>query len=96
MDEVPKLAQYANIRTLGYVATNYTDKPLDTTIAEIHRWAAWPELLNNKAMKVDGIFFDETPGLYHWQKHDYLKLAADEIRKKDSKLGQKIVGTFWT
>ncbi|CAI6341857.1 unnamed protein product [Periconia digitata] len=90
IDEIPKLALYPNIRTLGYVATNYTDKPLVNTTAEIHRWGDWPNLMNSSKFAVDGIFFDETPGLYHWQKHDYLKAAADEV-KKDRNLGQKIV-----
>lgn len=92
--EIPNLKRYPNVKTLGYVATNYTDKSLDSVIAEIHQYALWPTLMNESRMAVDGIFFDETPGLYHWQKHDYLKAAADEVRKSEG-LGQKLVGMLF-
>ncbi|KAF1953874.1 hypothetical protein CC80DRAFT_494129 [Byssothecium circinans] len=91
IDEIPKLSQYTNIRKLGYVATNYTDKPIADTLAEVRQWGKWPALMTDSRMAVDGIFFDETPGLYHWQKHDYLTVAANEVRLNDSGLGQKLV-----
>ncbi|KAF2645453.1 hypothetical protein P280DRAFT_388554 [Massarina eburnea CBS 473.64] len=89
--EIPKLSQYANIHKLGYVATNYTDKPIDDTLAEIRQWGKWPVLMNDSSMAVDGIFFDETPGLYQWQKHDYLTVAATEVRREDGGLGDGVV-----
>ena len=92
IDEVPKIAQYANIRKLGYVATNYTNKPIADLLAEIRQWGKWPALMNDNRLAVDGIFFDETPGSYDWQKHDYLKVAAEEVRLEGSGLGEKVVG----
>ncbi|KAF1975369.1 hypothetical protein BU23DRAFT_579347 [Bimuria novae-zelandiae CBS 107.79] len=59
LDAIPQLRQY-NIRTLGYVATNYTTKPLDDVLKEIDTYAAWPKVSNNTKLRVDGIFFDET------------------------------------
>lgn len=38
--------------------------------------------------------FDEIPGLYHWQKHDYLKSAADAVQKNKN-LGNKIIGKWF-
>jgi hypothetical protein len=89
---MPKLKDWPNIRTLGYVATNYTNKPLDTVLAEIQTYANWTSILNNTKMAVDGIFFDETPGAYDWKAHDFLKAAADEVRRQP-RLGQQVVGT---
>jgi hypothetical protein len=88
--EVPKLDQYANIKTLGYVATNYTNKPLDNLIQEIHTYANWTQMMGEK-VALDGIFFDETPGTYDWRWYDYLKLAGEEV-KKQKNLGERIVG----
>lgn len=34
ISEIPKLKNYPNIRTLGYVATNYTEKALDSGKSE--------------------------------------------------------------
>jgi hypothetical protein len=65
---------------------------MEKTVGEIRQWGKWPELYNDSRMAVDGIFFDETPGLYDWKKHDYLKAVADEVRKADSGLGKKVVG----
>jgi len=93
IDEIPKLRDYPNIKTLGYVATNYTDKQIDSVLAEIHQYSLWPSLMNNTRISVDGIFFDEVPGLYHWQKHDYLKSAADAVRTNEN-LGEKLVGAL--
>jgi len=78
---------------LGYVATNYTNKPIETLIAEIHTYNIWPQLLNDTRVAVDGIFFDETPGPYDWRAHDYLALATKEV-KGSAGLGQRVVGKF--
>lgn len=87
---MPKLKNYPNIRTLGYVATNYTDKSIDRIIEEIHTYANWTTIMNDTRMAVDGIFFDEIPGPYHWQKFDYLKKVQDEV-KGSAGLGQKLI-----
>jgi hypothetical protein len=91
IEEIPKLKDYPNIRTLGYVATNYADKALDSVLAEIRQWESWPILMNDTRMAVDGIFFDEIPGLYQWQKHDYLKTATDTVQQSEL-LGDKLIG----
>src|SRR5438132_2763856 len=45
------LMQLYGITVLGYVATNYGNRAMDSIIAECARYAAW--------YHVDGIFFDE-------------------------------------
>jgi hypothetical protein len=59
IDEIPKLSAYPNIRKLGYVSTNYTERLIETVLAEIHQYSLWPSLMNDTRMNVDGIFFDE-------------------------------------
>ncbi|KAF2474811.1 uncharacterized protein BDR25DRAFT_384201 [Lindgomyces ingoldianus] len=88
--EIPKLKQYPNIRTLGYVATNYTNKPIDAVVQEIYTYANWTKTMNNPSLAMDGIFFDEVPGTYDWHYRDYLNLAKDAV-KASSGLGQKFI-----
>jgi len=92
LNEIPKLKTFDNIRTLGYVATNYVGKELTTVLAEINAYANWPKLTNNTKLKVDGIFFDETPSVYEQQKYDYLKTASQAVRN-GSRFKDKFVGT---
>jgi hypothetical protein len=88
---MPKLKNYPNIRSLGYVATNYTNKPINAVLQEIDTYANWTSILGSPNFAVDGIFFDETPGVYDWQWYDYLKRAGDEVKNKTG-LGERVVG----
>jgi hypothetical protein len=80
LDEVPKLRAYSNIRTLGYVATHYADKDIDSVLAEIDIYARWPKVTNITKMRVDGIFLDETPSTYDADDYEYLKRAGQAVR----------------
>ena len=71
---------YENIRTLGYVATNYTTKPLNDVLKEIDTYAAWPRVSNDTKLRVDGIFFDETPSTYDPFKYNYLSHASQAVK----------------
>jgi hypothetical protein len=93
LDEIPKLRAYPNIRTLGYVATNYAEKPIDDVLGEIGMYAKWPKLSNDTKMRVDGIFLDETPSTYDVEEYEYLKIATQAVRNgttfKDRFVGKK-------
>ncbi|KAI8940512.1 hypothetical protein NX059_004189 [Plenodomus lindquistii] len=84
IDELPKLQSYPNIRTLGYVATNYADKDIETVLAEIDTYTRWPQVTNIPNMRVDGIFLDETPSTFDQDGYEYLKRAEQAIRKSTS------------
>jgi hypothetical protein len=98
LDEMPKLRAYPNIRTLGYVATNYADKPIDDVLAEIGMYAKWPKLSNDTKMRVDGIFLDETPSTYDAEEYEYLKIASQAVRNgttfKDRFVGKYSTGSI--
>ncbi|OAL44063.1 hypothetical protein IQ07DRAFT_551085 [Pyrenochaeta sp. DS3sAY3a] len=80
LDEIPKLRAYPNIRTLGYVATHYAEKDIGQVLAEIDQYARWPKITNITKMRVDGIFFDETPSTYDADDYDYLKKASQAVK----------------
>lgn len=80
LDEIPKLRSYPNIRTLGYVATHYADKPIENVLAEIDTYAKWPKVSNITKLRVDGIFLDETPSTYDAGEYEYLQAASRAVR----------------
>lgn len=80
LDEIPKLRSYPNIRTLGYVATNYAEKPIENVLAEIDTYAKWPKVSNITKMRVDGIFLDETPSTYDAEEYEYLQTVSRAVR----------------
>lgn len=88
--EIPKLRTFPNIRTLGYVATNYTNRPIDEVIIDINTYASWSGTSNNTHMSVDGIFFDETPALYVAEKYEYLKNLSQKV-KNEPKFKDRLV-----
>jgi hypothetical protein len=89
--EIPKLKNYTNIRTLGYVATNYTSKSIDQVVQEIYTYANWTTILDDPRVAVEGIFFDEIPGLYDWRNYSYLTTAHDTVKGAKG-LGQQLIG----
>ncbi|KAF2847607.1 hypothetical protein T440DRAFT_538369 [Plenodomus tracheiphilus IPT5] len=84
LDEIPKLRAYPNIRTLGYVATHYAEKDIETVLAEIDTYAKWPKVSNITKVRVDGIFLDETPSTFDQDDYQYLKRAGQAIRNTTS------------
>lgn len=60
---------------------------------EIDTYANWGTTLNDSRLAVDGIFFDEVPGLYDWQKFAYLGRARAEVKGQVG-LGERVIGEF--
>jgi hypothetical protein len=92
LDEIPRLRSHPNIRSLGYVATHYADKPIEEVLAEIDIYARWPKIANDTKMRVDGIFLDETPSTYDADEYEYLKTAAQAVRNGTT-FKDRFVGT---
>lgn len=49
-------------------------------LEEIDTYAAWPKVSNNTQLRVDGIFFDETPATYDASKYSYLSNATHAVK----------------
>jgi len=73
------------------VATNYTNKGIDQVVDEIYTYANWTTILGDARMAVDGIFFDEIPGLYDWRNYSYLTTAMQTVKSAKG-LGDKLIG----
>jgi hypothetical protein len=93
LEEIPKLRAYPNIRTLGYVATNYAEKDIEDVLAEIEVYSRWPKVTKIAKMRVDGIFLDETPSTYDADDYAYLKRASQAIRNGTT-FGDRFIGMY--
>ncbi|KAK7710583.1 hypothetical protein SLS57_008350 [Botryosphaeria dothidea] len=73
--EITRLRTYTNVRLVGYVALNYTNKPIATVKSQIAQYAAW-----SSAIKLDGVFFDEAPSDDDATKIAYVQDAITDVR----------------
>lgn len=74
--EIRCLNSQVNVRTLGYVSTNYAKRDLDDVKADIQKYSAW----HGAGQGLRGIFFDETPAEYNADSADFLLEAQREAR----------------
>ncbi|QSZ30125.1 hypothetical protein DSL72_004645 [Monilinia vaccinii-corymbosi] len=57
--EIRKLNSYSNVSVVGYVSTAYASRQYSRVLEDVMIFAAWR--LEDDALGVRGIFFDETP-----------------------------------
>jgi hypothetical protein len=83
--EVLRLNQFANVRTIGYVAVNYGQKQLNTAFAEIAQYASWSQ--QNKGMAMQGIFLDESPQIADEHNTTFLDQVRANVKSQRSLSG---------
>lgn len=74
--EVPRLNSYTNVRTVGYVATNYGKRDLKNMTKDVDVYSTWAD----HALMMHGIFLDETPSLYDFSAVRAYEQIATGIR----------------
>lgn len=75
--EIALLNGQSNVKTLGYVRTDYCKRPIDEVYSDIAVYAGWS---SHEGVGVKGIFFDETPNNFSKQSHTYLTKVTAEVR----------------
>ena len=75
--EIRCLNSQANVRTFGYVSTNYAKRDLDAVKADIQKYSAW----HAAGLGLGGIFFDEAPAEYSADSADFLLEAQSVARQ---------------
>lgn len=74
--EIRCMNSHANVRTLGYVSTNYAKRDFNNVKSDIQKYSAW----HGAGQGLRGIFFDETPAEYNADSADFLLEAQREAR----------------
>jgi hypothetical protein len=74
--EIPRLNAKANVRTVGYVSTVYTTRDVKAVMKDINVYSAWAD----HGLGMQGIFLDETPGVWEDDSGSFLENVASSIR----------------
>ena len=53
-----------NVRTVGYVSTNWGKRDIGEVLKDINVYAGWERVSKLKDLKVEGVFLDETPATF--------------------------------
>lgn len=78
---IARLHRFPNVRTLGYVPTDYAKTSIDTVLKNVNTYANWSK--NSSNLAVDGIFFDEAPHAYSSDAASYLQQIGNAVRAAD-------------
>ncbi|CAL3971982.1 unnamed protein product [Diplocarpon coronariae] len=76
---ISRLNSYPNVRMVGYVATNWTNRDISLALAEIKTYSAWATNAGNPNLRLGGIFLDEAPTRWTAESQAYLEKVADAI-----------------
>jgi hypothetical protein len=95
---IQRLNAFPNARTVGYVRTNYTDRPLADVLQDISTYSGWAN--GSQGIQMHGIFFDEAVHEYSAEAAEYMKEANDAVRAATGLAGEKTVRmmippTYW-
>jgi hypothetical protein len=62
--EIPKLNAFANVKTVGYVSTNWGKRDFNEVLKDISVYSGWERISKVKGLCVRGVFLDETPATF--------------------------------
>ena len=89
--EIPKLNAQPNVQTLGYVATTYCKRPISEVFDDVASYANWSSSLEFPGLRVDGIFFDETPNVYSDEAKRYLNDITKRVKENTGIMRDRLV-----
>lgn len=78
--ELPKLNSYNNVRTVGYVSTQWAKRDMQSVLKDIRTYSGWASNSTFLGLGLQGIFLDETPAIYNADSVKYLDTVASAIR----------------
>jgi len=81
--EIPRLNSYANVRTVGYVSTDWAKRDVALALQDISTYGEWSRKASAKGIDMHGIFLDETPSQYDTASAEYYETIASAVRSDD-------------
>jgi hypothetical protein len=92
--DIPKLNSYSNVRTLGYVSTDWTKREIDLALQDIRTYSGWAQNTSVHGLAMQGIFLDETPATYNDASAQFLDTLASAIRSSSGFGDDPLVSNF--
>jgi len=89
--EIPRLNSQPNVRTVGYVRTNYCNRDLAEVLADVNRYAGWSKGYAESDLAVHGIFLDETSNQYSANVSEYLHTVDQKVKDASGILGERLM-----
>jgi hypothetical protein len=86
---IQRLNTFPNTRTVGYVRTNYTERPLADVLQDITTYSGWAN--SSQGIEMHGIFFDEAAHDYTVEVAEYMQTANDAVKAALGLSGDKTV-----
>lgn len=75
------LNSFNNVRTVGYVATTWCARDLNSVLDDVAAYSFWGHY--DESLAIDGIFVDETPTQYSPDSVSYLQTIAQAVHASD-------------
>ena len=94
--EIPRLNAHANVRTVGYVSTDYTKRDIGAILNDITVYSGWSENATVKGLGMQGIFLDETPSQYDTASAEFFETIAASIRSATGLGKDPLVSLFFS
>jgi hypothetical protein len=88
-EQIAKLNNITTVRTVGYVRTNYTNRPIDEVLIDVSTYSGWSTA--NTSLGMHGIFLDESPHEYSSTSASYMRNITSTIKGASGFQGQKMV-----
>lgn len=92
--EIPRLNAYANVRTVGYVSTDYTKRDLSLVLQDITTYSAWSENATIPGLGMKGIFLDEAPSNYDTASAQFFDTIAAAVKSEAGLGSNPLVSWF--
>ncbi len=78
--EIPRLNSYTNVRTVGYVSTNWTNRNIASALQDVETYSNWAQNASIQDLGMHGIFLDETPSSWNNASAKFLQTIASAIQ----------------
>jgi hypothetical protein len=88
---IQQLNSYTNVRTIGYIPTNYGARNIDDVLRDVETYSGWST--NATGIEMHGIFFDEAPHEYTAEVADFMSKCNAAVKGAPGLLGDKTVST---
>lgn len=88
VDVLNALEVYPHVQTLGYIRTDRGNRDKATVRAEIAKYSGWSKFQD---LRLNGIFFDQTPFKDEGNASEYLRNISATVRHSEGFLESKLV-----
>ena len=89
--QTPALAVHPNVQVVGYVSTDYCNRPMEQVLKDVNQYAGWSQDNRFRGLAVSGIFFDETPNVFSEKAKDFLDTITRHVKATHGIMGSKMV-----